>query len=208
MVDLSLGLNGDGNDDKKKDISGADDDALFLSLTLRRQQLSSEQYTFNWFFKWAKATPRPFYVQSSICNQCAWLKALYVDNHGNLDLEEEEKDVEVASCILRPSTNWQRSWLMAFDLGGWLELGGRFVLDESTDSQISIFSPCSTSSYVHCSPSHLRHWAPFHKSASSVRDHLCSFYETSLHTFFDPFSHDLNTGWFFSLVPPLKVQKS
>ena len=30
---------------------------------------------------------------------------------------------------------------MAFDLGGWLELGGRFVLDESTVSQISIFSP-------------------------------------------------------------------
>ena len=47
MVDLSPGFNGDGNDDKKNDGSGADDDALFLSLTLRRQQLSSEQYTFN-----------------------------------------------------------------------------------------------------------------------------------------------------------------
>ena len=43
MVDLSVWYNGD----TKNDGSSADDDALFLSLTLRRQQLSSEQYTFN-----------------------------------------------------------------------------------------------------------------------------------------------------------------
>ena len=82
---------------------------------------------------------------------------------------------------------------MAFNLGGWLELGGRFVLDESTDSQISIFSPAPLLLKFILRPlisAAEHHFTNQHCMLEII--HALFLRKKSLHTFFDHFSRDLN----------------